>query len=135
LTQNLEQVAMPLPTAPVGVGAVWKHRRTVRQNGVAMETVTTVEVTAVEGDRVSFRSTSTVRGADQKVTIEGTPLEITKIGGDGTGHGTIDLAKMALTGELAAELHFEMAAQGQVSPMKMTMTMRLGPYEGAAAPR
>ena len=50
-----------------------------------------------------------------------------KISGKGSGKGTVDLAKMAMTGELLAELGSDMSAQGESTRMTMKMATRLSP--------
>jgi len=133
LTQNLEQVAMRLPDVPLGVGAKWTTRKTVTQNGLDMVTLTTVEITAIDGDRVTFTSTSTVTAPDQTVTEGGELVSIKDVGGGGTGSGTIDLSRMTMAGEFTAEFRGMTSAKGQTAPMKMAMkmTMKPGAAQGA----
>jgi hypothetical protein len=137
LNQSLEQVAMPLPAEPVGVGAKWRNRKTVVQNGVKMETVTTIEVVSIDGDKIAFKSASSVSGDDQKVDVEGNQVAISKVGGSGNNHGVIDLGKMVMTGEFGADFHFDMAAKDQTIAMTMRVATRLQPiqaFEAATEP-
>jgi hypothetical protein len=88
-----------------------------------MTTVTTIEITAIDGERVSFASTSTVAAPDQTVTVSGVKASFKDVGGGGSGSGTVDLATMAMRGELTAELRGTMSTAGQTSPMQMAMKM------------
>jgi hypothetical protein len=125
LVQTSEQLAMPLPEQPVGVGAIWKHRRTMKQNQLTLVTMTTVEVTAIDGDRVTFKSSTEMTGADQTITQGSASAQVTAIRGTGTQTGTFDLTKAVVFGESKATLGFEMIADGQRRPMKLDIATRI----------
>ena len=134
LIRSFEQVTMPLPAEPVGIGASWRHRKPVDQYGIKMQTLTTIVLTAIDGDRLTFTSTTRVEGADQAVTQGGTTIEVTGIGGVGAGGGSMDLSRMAMTGELTAELTSEMRSGGETARMRMKMTTRITPASAEPAP-
>ncbi|MBS1118042.1 MAG: hypothetical protein H6Q90_270 [Deltaproteobacteria bacterium] len=123
LTQNLEQIAMRLPAEPVGVGAMWSSRNTMALNGIDLVTVTTVTITAIDGDRVAFTSKTTVTTPDRTVDQQGVTMSIKDFGGGGSGAGTIDLSRMTMTGSLHSEFRGRLTAQGQTADMKMAMTL------------
>ncbi|MBX3162411.1 MAG: hypothetical protein KF773_40980 [Deltaproteobacteria bacterium] len=107
--KNFEQSAMALPDVPVGVGAVYRFRKTIAQIGIPSTTVTTIEVTAIDGDRVSFRTTTKATGADQKVKAEdGSEVDVRGIGGGGSGSGTYDLARVVMNGDATSDFHVVM---------------------------
>lgn len=133
LNLSLEQVAMPLPAEAVGVGAKWRNRKTVVQNGVKMQTVTTIEVVSIDGDKVAFKAASSVSGDDQKVDVEGNQVAISKVGGSGSNHGVIDLGRMVMTGEFGADFHFDMSAKDQQVAMTMRVATRLRPIQAIEA--
>jgi hypothetical protein len=123
--QGLEQVAMAMPRVPVGVGAKWSSRKQTTQNGVAMTTVTTFEITALDGDTVSFASTSTISAPDQTIQEAGVSATIKDIGGGGTSKGTVDLSKMTMTGEFSQEFRGTMVAQGSAASLRVAMKMTM----------
>ena len=130
LMQNFEQVAMPLPDPPIGVGAVWRNRKTVVQEQVKMETITELEITAIDGDKITFVSKLEVKGDKQTIDLGTAKVDITNVGGGGSGKGVIDLAHMVMSGELQAEFRFDAsmkdaAGQLQTSPMQMKVSTRL----------
>jgi hypothetical protein len=118
---------MALPRTPVGAGASWLHTRSFDQSGIKMTTATTFELTAIDGDKISFQSATVVNGPDQAVTQAGTTIEIKNITGKGAGSGTIDLTRMVMNGELVAEFASDMSAQGENTRMGMKMATRLSP--------
>jgi len=127
MTQNLEQVAMPLPPGPVGVGAKWKAKKTIEQNGMKMTTLNTVEITALDGDKMTFKSTSEIGGPDQTVHQNGMSIDMKNIEGGGTGQGTIDLTKLVMSGEFDVHFKAKMNAGGQNANMSMGMKLVLTP--------
>jgi hypothetical protein len=122
-----EQIAMVLPDKPVGVGAIWKYRRTIKQNQLTLVSTTNVEVTAIDGDRITFKATLDLTGLDQTITQNGQTAEVRTIGGTGTHEGTFDLAKAIVIGEQRAQLGFQMIAEGKPRPTKIQMVVRIKP--------
>lgn len=127
LLQTSEQLAMRLPDEPVGVGAVWTHRRTMKLAQLSLVSVTRVEVTAIDGDRITFRSTTELTGTDQLLVQDGATLPATDIRGTGSQHGTFDLASATLTGEANATLGFQIAPDGTPRRTQLDMVTRFAP--------
>jgi hypothetical protein len=119
LATSFQQLAMSLPTAPVGVGAKWRTSRKLTQGGMSLTTVTTVDVTAMDATTVSFTLGSEVHGADQTVMQNGIAVELKDLTGTAEGKGTIDLAKGVTTGELHFDLRSQMSSAGSATPMRL----------------
>jgi hypothetical protein len=118
LAASFQQLAMSLPTAPIGVGAEWRTSRTIEQNGMHLTSVTTLDVTSLDAASVGFTLASEIHGADQTLTQAGMAVEIKDVGGNATGKGTIELTKGVTTGELHFDLHSNMTAAGSSTPMR-----------------
>lgn len=118
LAASFQQLAMPLPTAPIGVGAEWRTSRKIEQNGMHLTSVTTLDVTSLDATTVGFTLASEIHGADQTLTQAGMAVELKDVGGTATGKGTIDLAKGVTTGELHFDLHSNMTAAGSSTLMR-----------------
>jgi len=127
LLQAAEQLAMALPDKPVGVGAVWKHRRTMKQNQLTLVTTSLVEIVALDGDTVTFESTTEMTGADQTLAQGSATMQITAVRGTGSQTGNFDLAKAIVLGESKATLGFEMIADDQRRPTKLDLVTRIAP--------
>jgi hypothetical protein len=123
VTQSFEQIAIALPTQPIGVGARWRSTRALHQNGMNLTTVTVVDITSFDGDRLGFTVTSDVSGPEQDVDSALGRVHMRDIRGSGHGHGTIDLARMAMVGEMATAFHAEMAANGQSQALDMKLKL------------
>jgi hypothetical protein len=120
--RSLRAIAMALPDVPIGVGAQWKHRATVNEaGGIHGVTLTTVDVVAIDQDKVTYITTTSVEGADQTVGS----TDIKHVGGSGAGRGTLDLARLALNGEQTMTLQAEMTSNGQTDKMKATTTAKI----------
>jgi hypothetical protein len=129
LTANFDQLIMPLPDEPVGVGAVWRNSKALDQNGLKMTAVNTVSLTDVSGDKLTFTVDTQVHGDDQMVQQGEMGVEVKDITGTGQGKGTVDLRTLAITSELAAEFRSTMKAPGETTamPMRMAITTRVAP--------
>jgi hypothetical protein len=138
LVSQSQEVAMPLPDPAVGVGAVWRVRRDMSQLGIKLETVTQIEVTALEGSRVTYAMKTEVSGQDQRATVDGVLVDVKNIRGSGTGKGVIDLGRMVMLGEQSLELGFDLAAKDpsgkdQSGSVKMRTAKRISPASAATA--
>lgn len=135
LTSTLEQVMMPLPNEPVGVGAVWRSSRDMEQNGLKMTTVNTFSLVALDGDKLKYTIDTDVHGADQTVKMGDTSIDVKDITGTGGGDGSFSLTSLEMTAVLSAEFRSQMAMPGEATPtrMKMISQTKLAP-QGAPMP-
>ena len=125
LIRSFESTMMTLPEEAVGVGAVWRNSKPVDQNGMKLKAVNTVTLTALKGDAIEYSIDTDIHGANQSVTQQGVTIEIEDIVGSGAGKGSLDLATLAVTSELAAELRSRMKATGEdEQPTNMTMSSK-----------
>lgn len=129
LSTSIDQLAMPLPDDPIGVGAVWRNSKPLEQNGMKMIVVNSVEVTALTGEKLSYSLDTQVHGADQTLKQGDLSVDITDITGTGSGKGTVDLHSLAFSSELSQELRSSMqaAGEGSATPMTMTIATRVTP--------
>lgn len=125
LLQASEQLAMALPDKPIGAGATYKHRRTLIQNQITLLTITTVEVTAIDGDQVSFKSTTELRGADQTITNGSATVQVKRVGGTGSQTGTFDLGQAIAVGEIKASLGMDMIIATEARATSMDVNWKI----------
>lgn len=127
LAQSFEHIAMPLPKMPVGPGATWSTTRALTQNGMHSSALNTIQLVAIDGDKISFKLVTEIHGPPQTVVMQNTEIEVTELSGSGAGSGTLDLGKFVMNGELDAKLHADMTAQGQKSAMDLEMKTTITP--------
>ena len=75
LAASFQQLAMPLPTAPIGVGAEWRTSRKIQQNGMQLTSVTTLDVTSLDAGDGRLHAGSEIHGANQTVTQAGMAVD------------------------------------------------------------
>ncbi|MFN0246316.1 MAG: hypothetical protein ACKV2T_05380 [Kofleriaceae bacterium] len=127
VSRSFQQISMPLPHLPIGAGAAWRQRKAIEQNGMKLLAVTTIVMTALDDRGFTFTSSTSLGGANQTVVLQGHQIQMSGIGGVGTGKGTIDLTKMVMTGESTLSFHSDMTAGGETDQMGMTVTTRVAP--------
>jgi hypothetical protein len=127
------QIAVQLPEEAVGVGAKWQVNMPIKTQGMTIEQKAAYEIIAIEGERVTTRSTITQRAANQKIqnpALGGMKMELIQMTGEGTGERAIDLTKL-LPISAAGEMHSEtstamsMGGQKQVITMKIDVNLRV----------
>jgi hypothetical protein len=138
---KISELAMPLPEQAVGVGAIWRYRKAITVEQIAMDTVTEIEVTAIDGPRVTYVSRIQVEGKPQTIALAdeqggSVKLDVKNIRGNGTGKGVLDLTRMVGTGEQSSELAFDVSLGEHTGTAKLkTATRMLPPDEqDATAP-
>lgn len=131
LAKTFQQVAMPLPPTPVGIGARWRYAKPIEQGGMTMTATTEVQLAAFDGRRLSYALTTALAGPDQTVTQAGTTIQLTNIRGEGKSSGLVDLTRMTMTAEQTLAFRAEMAGDDdQNARMELTVTTRF--IEGTA---
>jgi hypothetical protein len=112
---------------PVGIGARWRTTRDLEENGLHTSTTNTIDLTAIDGDKLTFSLATEIHAADQKVAQQGVDIDVSHLAGTGSGQGTIDLAHFVMTGELSAAMHADMTAAGEASAMDLSMKTTITP--------
>jgi hypothetical protein len=140
LSQTLDQMkesfsssSTPLPEEAVGPGAKWEYKTRIKSQGMSIDQTLAYELVAVEGDRITLRSTLSQNAANQKIqnpAMPGLKVDLNKMTGAGTGSSTYDLTHiMPVTGTLDEEIGINMGMnvgqQKQAMDMKMDMNITL----------
>jgi hypothetical protein len=96
LSRSLEQMAMRLPSEPVGVGAIWRERRPLPEGGIRAVAATTYTLTSRTGDTIAYTAAGSSNGAPQTIDQEGLKVQVTSAHGDTATQGSVDLVRYAL---------------------------------------
>ncbi len=124
IVRAMPKLVMPLPSVPVGVGAKWRSSRGLGPASLlALTSVTTIDLTGIAHDVINYTVTSTVHGDDQVVKQDEVEVDCKAITGTATGNGSFDLAKLAINGALAAELHMDMTTGSDKTSMLMQLEL------------
>lgn len=141
LSQNLEQVAMRMPTEPVGIGATWRERKTLPEGGIRAVTEVTYTLTSRTGDTIGYTSTGVATGGPQTIEHDGTRVEVTNTHGGSQARGSVDLSRYAVSvtssSSFATTLNV-LAPKGTpgagLSTLEITTAIQVSPAESPSDP-
>lgn len=125
LRDQLGALGPRLPAEAVGVGASWTTQDTTELAGVELQQTTTFEVTGIDDDMVTYRSTSTASGDRQPLRVDGLATgagaELVSARLTGTATGSIDLTAPVgpLKSDVAGTQVIEISA-AKVAPRRLT---------------
>lgn len=126
---QLVAITIPLPREPIGRGARWRARTRSHFGGVTSVQETTYELTAVEGDRLSYRATVVQRALPGDIAPEapGAGSRARLVSGDmrGTTTGTSDLTDLTATFETDLSGTQVVELDGPGSPTRSTQRLSL----------
>jgi hypothetical protein len=121
---GFQQLAMPLPNVPVGIGAKWRSSRALGPaSTLALQATTTIDLVGHTGSTIAYAVVSELAGSNQTATQDGVAVHVDGIGGSAQGSGTIDLGKLAIDSSQTAELHMNMTTGSDRTAMQMTQTL------------
>lgn len=119
LEQDVARMGVPLPEVPVGVGARWRARDNMEIDGVRTEQVITYEVTAIDGEAVSYTAaveqSSPTQDLPDRSLPPGTTARLVAATARGQMTGTL------LLGSVVSSVEFSMSGQ-----QKMKITNKSG---------
>jgi hypothetical protein len=118
-----QDLAMPLPHVPVGVGAVWRAMRDIDANGFHMVATVLFELTGMSDDRIELAQTTMLLGRDQTIPLQDLEVDVTDLRGSSTGRASVDLRSLRYSGTVSSRIHSEMTAQGVAAPIDIALTM------------
>jgi hypothetical protein len=132
MKEILSGAVPPLPEEAVGPGAKWEVRKTLKSQGMSIDQTSTYELVAVEGDRLTAKTTVAQRAGSQKIqspAMPGMKLDLNKMVGNGTGELTYDLGQL-LPAEATSDLRTESSmslggAQKQTINQKLELNVKL----------
>ncbi len=140
LTRILEQVAMRIPSEPVGVGATWRERRTLPDGGIKAVSETTYTLTSITGSTVAYTSAGLSSGVPHNLEQDGMKVEVTNTRGHAEAKGSVDLSRYAVeltsTSEFATAMNVVAPAGtpgGGPSTVEITMAIQVRPADVASA--
>jgi hypothetical protein len=95
LSRSLQQVAMRMPAESVGVGAIWRERRTLPEGGIRATSETLYSLTSFTGSTIGYSSFGLSSGAPHTIEQDGMKVEVTDTRGNSEAKGSVDLSRYA----------------------------------------
>jgi hypothetical protein len=108
LTRSLQQVAMRMPAEPVGLGAMWRERRTLPEGGIRAVSETMYTLTSLMDGVIGYTSLGRSTASPQTIEQEGMTVEITSLLGTSQARGSVDLSRYGLSVTSSSQLTTEM---------------------------
>jgi hypothetical protein len=129
---GMSNTLLPLPSEPVGVGAIWEDRRALDTSGIKLTQIGTFKLVSLEGSRalieVTVRQTAQPSVVSDPRLPPGAKQEILSMNGEGTGTVRIDLARL----DVESKMRMTNAIETKVSGLPNPMGAASGP--GGSAP-
>jgi hypothetical protein len=95
MERSMEQLVSPFPAEPVGVGAVWKVKGIIEQQGMAIDQETTFSLVAVDGDRLEIKAELNQGAKPQKLEAPGMPpMSVKSFKAGGTVNSVLWLSRL-----------------------------------------
>lgn len=137
----LQQMAMRLPAEPVGVGALWREKRTLPDGGIRAASETTYTITSIHGSSITYTSAGLSNGVPHSLEQDGMKVEVTNTRGHSQAKGTVDLSRYAFavtsTSMFATAMNV-VAPKGTPgagpSSVEIAMAFQVTPTESVPAP-
>ncbi len=122
LSQQANQLSVPLPEEPVGVGARWKAEMTVTLSGITLEQTAEYELLSRKGNRFEVAVTLEQHADDQTFEdpTSGSEVHLFSSDGQGDGHTTFDLTRLAPT---KADAHVKVRQKMEIDGTKLSQTV------------
>lgn len=127
--QSMNQMTVPMPDEPVGVGGSWRVTQQIDANGMHFAQTLTATVTAIDGDVVTLTIDQHAEVPEQDIDSPmlppGSTLHVTSGTGQGGGTQVINLRRvMADHAEVETSFKFEMEIRTDgADPQKLDQTV------------
>lgn len=127
----MDDMVVPLPEEPIGIGAKWEAIDTVTQGGISVREKTYFELVALDGPRALVRTRMVLSADRQRAALPGLPdgvtAEVVSLRGSGTGEIELDLRRL-VPGNAREEIDIDISfvvRQGQTE-RAMSLTSESG---------
>jgi hypothetical protein len=127
MKEMFSQGATVFPEEPVGPGARWEIKQSMKSQGMTIQQTTTNELVSVDGDKVTTKSSLAQQASKQQVEsplAPGMKVNLLKMSGAGTGNTALDLTQM-LPVEAMLEQHSALSMTAGAGNQQQAMDIKL----------
>jgi hypothetical protein len=117
------QIAIPLPSEAIGLGARWRYLAHAKLQGMSMDMATAYELQSIDGDHVVIAETLQPKLDGDALAARLAPGGKIDLAGSGDGRLEIDLTRPIPTTTMTMNLKFKVTSEGQTQAGKMKMTI------------
>jgi hypothetical protein len=135
MSSSLENMSLPFPEEPVGVGAKWEVKQAMENGGMKTFQKITAELTAVQGNVITLsvktEQTAPPQPVNNPALPPGATVSLVNLTGAGTGTMKVSLDSLVPTSEMNSKtttvMDMSMSGQSQRISMDMTMKVTIAP--------
>ncbi|MCB9763707.1 MAG: hypothetical protein H6739_28315 [Alphaproteobacteria bacterium] len=132
INQNANNMAVPLPEEPVGVGARWEVLKRTSSNGMEVVERSEIHLASREGDAVTLESTVEQHLANPDLQLPGMPpgaqVELVSFSSNGSTTSAMVLSNLApdkADGKVTLDMAMNVDAGAGMQPMTMHLDLGL----------
>ncbi len=133
LTKNMNQLVVPLPAGPVGVGARWRVTQNLSEMGMPITQEATVTLEGRDGNQLTLVSEMVQKVREGTVKLPNIPPGVTVYTkaseSEGRGRMNVDLTRLGASGDVAMKVNVVLVTEGrgpsQTIRMSMTMSLKM----------
>ncbi|PKN56016.1 MAG: hypothetical protein CVU56_18250 [Deltaproteobacteria bacterium HGW-Deltaproteobacteria-14] len=133
MDDSLDQMAIPFPEEPVGVGAKWRALTQQESNGMKVRMMATYELEKLDGTMGEVTMTIKQFADAQTMKMNGVDADLKSLTSAGTGSMSFDLTRPIMAkAEIKLKMDASMVIMGQSADMKVDATVSMipkGPIE------
>lgn len=126
LSTTMQQLAVELPGADVGVGASWAVERPFPQGGLVLKARSVYQLLERTTTTVHLRSQIAFSAPDQQLQQGALTAELTGFSGQGEGDLTIDLTNLTATGTTVSSYRGRVTSEGRTVELGMKLSVTIG---------
>lgn len=128
MDSSLDQLALPFPEEPVGVGSKWQALSTQETNNMQVRMVVTYELVELDGDKGKVKLSLQQYADKQKMDVGGATADLDSLESDGSGTMEFDLTRpLFAKADLTLKMTAEMSVMGQDADMKVDAKVSMSP--------
>lgn len=125
---TMEQLMIPVPDEPMGLGASWSATKPIDLLGASVETTITYTVTALDENGFSVRTETKLSAApNQEISVSGETGTLVAFGGTGTGESTSRFGHLVSDGEGSSTSEQTLSVSGQTIQQQTETTFGMRP--------
>jgi hypothetical protein len=121
----MQQLALELPGAALGVGASWAVERPFPQGGLTLKARTVYQLVGRDATTAHLRSQIFLWAPDQTVDQGGVTAQLSGFTGSGEGDLALDLQRLTATGTTKSSYRGSITTQGTTTELGMQLSVAL----------
>ena len=131
MSSSLENMSLPFPEEPIGVGAKWEVKQALAAGGMRQFQKISVELTAVDGNTITLglktEQTAPPQPVNNPQLPPGATMQLVTLTGTGTGTTKIKLDSLVPISEVNSKTStvMDMTMSGQQQRMSVDVTMKV----------